>query len=479
MSWGWIPIHGHPHGFLFALDWTLRLRCRMLSSTDTIAAPATPTGVSAIALVRASGPRAGELAREIFGATPLPRTAVHGDFRDRHGAIVDDVVGVFFAGPNSYTGEDTLEISCHGNPFIVRKIMDDLVARGCRWAEPGEFTRRAFLNGRLELTQAEAVMDLLHARSEAALEAANRQLRGALGRHLARLTAKLVDVLARLEAYIDFPEEDLPPEDRDFVLREIDDLASETARLVATGHYGEMLRHGIRTVIVGETNAGKSSVLNRLLGENRVLVSPEPGTTRDYIEAEWVVGRHWLRLVDTAGFREPGSEIEQMGMEKSLEQIGQADLFLWVVDGTRPLPLLPPAAAKCLNQKNTVLVANKSDLPSYRAPTGTKENIPAIKFSAKTGDGLDDLMKRIEQLSEGFALAIGEDQLAVSARHAEALARAHKGFQDAAIGMKEKKPIELLASDLRESMAAIGEISGKLDNERILDRLFASFCIGK
>ncbi len=451
----------------------------MLSSTDTIAAPATPTGVSAIALVRASGPRAGELAREIFGATPLPRTAVHGDFRDRHGAIVDDVVGVFFAGPNSYTGEDALEISCHGNPFIVRKIMDDLVARGCRWAEPGEFTRRAFLNGRLELTQAEAVMDLIHARSEAALEAANRQLRGALGRHLARLAAKLVDVLARLEAYIDFPEEDLPPEDRDFVLREIDDLARETARLVATGHYGEMLRHGIRTVIVGETNAGKSSVLNRLLGENRVLVSPEPGTTRDYIEAEWVVGRHWLRLVDTAGFRQPGSEIEQMGMEKSLEQIGRADLFLWVVDGTRPLPLLPPAAAKCLNHKNTVLVANKSDLPGYRAPTGTKENIPAIKFSAKTGDGLDDLMKRIEQLSEGFALAIGEDQLSVSARHAEALARAHKGFQDAAIGMKEKKPIELLASDLRESMAAIGEISGKLDNERILDRLFASFCIGK
>lgn len=451
----------------------------MLSSTDTIAAPATPAGVSAIALVRASGPRAAELAQEIFGTTPLPRTAIHGDYRDGQGGIVDDVVGIFFAGPNSYTGEDTLEISCHGNPFIVRKIIDDLVARGCRCAEPGEFTRRAFLNGRLELTQAEAVMDLIHARSEAALEAANRQLRGALGRHLARLAAKLVDVLARLEAYIDFPEEDLPPEDRDFVLREIDDLACETARLVATGHYGEMLRHGIRTVIIGETNAGKSSVLNRLLGENRVLVSPEPGTTRDYIEAEWVAGRHWLRLVDTAGFRQPGSEIEQMGMEKSLEQIGQADLFLWVVDGTRPPPLLPPAAAKCLNHKNAVLVANKCDLSGYCAPAGTNGNIPVIKFSARTGDGLDDLKKGIEQLAEGFALAIGDDQLAVSARHAEALTRAHKGFKDAALGMKENKPIELLASDLRESMAAIGEISGKLDNERVLDRLFASFCIGK
>ena len=451
----------------------------MLSSSDTIAAPATPTGVSAIALVRTSGPRAADLAREIFGAAPPPRMAVHGDFRDRHGTILDDVVGTFFAGPNSYTGEDTLEISCHGNPLIVQKIMADLVARGCRWAEPGEFTRRAFLNGRLELTQAEAVMDLIHARSEAALEAANRQLRGALGRHLVGLTAKLVDVLARLEAYIDFPEEDLPAEDRDFVLREIDWLAREAARLVATGHYGEMLRHGIRTVIIGETNAGKSSVLNRLLGENRVLVSPEPGTTRDYIEAEWTVGRHWLRLVDTAGFRESGSMVEQMGMEKSLEQVGRADLFLWVVDGTRPLPSLPPEAQRRLNPGNTILVVNKSDLSSYCAPSAGPGNLPAVKFSAKTGTGLEDLIQLIDRLAEGFAASLGEDQLAVSARHGEALTRARLGFDEVAKGLRAAKSIELIASDLRESMTAIGEISGKLDNELVLDRLFASFCIGK
>lgn len=451
----------------------------MPSSTDTIAAPATPAGISAIALVRVSGPRAAELARGIFGSPPLPRLAVHGDYRDRHGEILDDVVGIYFAGPNSYTGEDTLEISCHGNPFIVRKIMADLVAQGCRWAEPGEFTRRAFLNGRMELTQAEAVMDLIHARSEAALEAANRQLRGALGRHLAGLTAKLVDVLARLEAYIDFPEEDLPPEDRDFVLREIEGLTQEAARLVATGRYGEMLRHGIRTVIIGETNAGKSSVLNRLLGENRVLVSPEPGTTRDYIEAEWVVGRHWLRLVDTAGFRETGSAVEQMGMEKSLEQIGRADLFLWVVDGTRPLPSLPPEARRRLNRDNTILVVNKCDLPSYHEPSLGFGDLPAAKFSAKLGTGLEDLIQLIERSAEGFSASLGEDQLTVSARHAEALARARTGFEESANGLKEGKSIELIASDLREAMAAIAEISGRLDNEQVLNRLFATFCIGK
>ena len=451
----------------------------MLSSSDTIAAPATPAGISAIALVRASGPRAADLAREIFGSTPLPRMAVHGDFRDRHGTTVDDVVGTFFAGPNSYTGEDTLEISCHGNPLIVQKITADLVARGCRLAEPGEFTRRAFLNGRLDLTQAEAVMDLIHARSEAALDAANRQLRGALGRHLAGLIAKLVDVLARLEAYIDFPEEDLPAEDRDFVLREVDGLAREAARLVATGQYGEMLRHGIRTVIIGETNAGKSSVLNRLLGENRVLVSAEPGTTRDYIEVEWAVGRHGLRLVDTAGFREPGSTLEQMGMEKSLEQIGRADLFLWVVDWTRPLPSLPPEVQRRLNRDNTILIVNKCDLPAYREPAVGPENFSAVKFSAKTSAGLEGLMRQVEQLAEGFAASVGEDQLAVSARHAEALTRAHEGFEEAARGLRLSKSIELISSDLRESMAALNEVSGKLDNELVLDRLFASFCIGK
>lgn len=273
----------------------------MSFSGDTIAALATPAGTSAIAVVRASGPQVPELVRAIFGAPPPPRLAQHADYRDRGGGLVDDVLFTFFAGPNSFTGEDTVEISCHGNPFIAQKILGDLLARGCRPAEAGEFSKRAFLNGRMDLSQAEAVMDLIHARSERALAAANQQLRGALGRHMESLISQLVNILAMIEAYIDFPEEDLPDEDRKRVQDQLAKLLKDTSRLLATTHYGELLREGIKTVIVGEPNAGKSSLLNCLVGRDRALVSSEPGTTRDYLEERIAIGSHWLRLIDTAG----------------------------------------------------------------------------------------------------------------------------------------------------------------------------------
>ena len=217
---------------------------------DTIAALATPTGTSAIAVVRASGPDTGRLVREVFGRTPLPRVVTHADYRNLAGALLDDVLFTFFQSPRSYTGEDSLEVSCHGNPFIAQKILEDFFARGCRPAAPGEFTQRAFLNGQMDLSQAEAVMDLIHARSERALAAANRQLRGALGHQMKGLISGLLEVLARVEAYIDFPDEDLPPEDRDIVGRELAHLCLETNRLLATSHYGSVLRDGIKTVIL-------------------------------------------------------------------------------------------------------------------------------------------------------------------------------------------------------------------------------------
>ena len=224
------------------------------------------------------------MARAIFDLLPPPRTAHHGDYRDRDGKIVDDVLTTFFTAPHSYTGEDVLEISSHGNPFIAQKILEDLLSRGCRSAEAGEFTKRAFLNGRIDLSQAEAVMDLIHARSERALEAANHQLRGSLGRQLEKLTDELLSTLARVEAYIDFPDEDLPAEDRAIVHRAAERVRTHTERLLATQHYGELLRDGLKTVILGEPNAGKSSLLNRLVGRDRALVSAEPGTTRDFLE---------------------------------------------------------------------------------------------------------------------------------------------------------------------------------------------------
>ncbi len=458
----------------------------MSSPTDTIAALATPVGTAALAVVRASGPDCAALAQAIFGPTPLPpRLARHADYRDQSGRLLDDVVVTFFAGPRSYTGEDSLEISCHGNPFIAQAILKDLLVRGCRAAEAGEFTRRAFLGGKMDLSQAEAVMDLIHARSERALVAANQQLRGSLGRHLGELTESLLLVLARIEAYIDFPDEDLPAEDRRVVAAELAGVLRGTSRLLATQHYGELLREGIRTVIIGEPNAGKSSLLNALVGHERALVSAEPGTTRDFIEERIPLGAHWLRLIDTAGLNPAPAPLEKLGMAKTLERAAEADLFLWVLDATRPCPALPPAVAARLTPANAVVLLNKADLlASGTAGTACSPALPPLALpvlavSALTGAGLEALTAQVGRLADAFRLDQGEEIIAINARHADALRRANSCLIVASKQVAESGPVELLASDLRGALDALGEIAGKIDNERMLDHLFKTFCIGK
>ncbi len=449
----------------------------MISSADTIAALATPVGTAAIAVVRASGPAVGRLTEEIFGERPEPRVARHADYRGHDGELIDDVLFTFFAGPNSYTGEDTLEISCHGNPFIAQKLVEDLLARGCRAAEPGEFTRRAFVNGRLDLSEAEAVMDLIHARSERALAAANQQLRGALGRRMEELIALVVNCLAQIEAYIDFPEEDLPPENRAALVAQIDRLREGVSRLRATGRYGEVLRSGVRTVIIGEPNAGKSSLLNRLVGRDRALVSPEPGTTRDYLEEMVTVGPHVLRLVDTAGLNQSPGALERRGIEKTFEQAESADLFLWVVDASLPWPELPDRVRARLSAGNTLVVANKVDLvPGFTAPALP---YPVIPVSALHGAGLPELEMAIVARADAFLPEHGAEVVAVNARHEDALRRAALAIDEARAGLAEGDQNELVSNALRGAMDCLGEISGRVDNERVLDVLFASFCIGK
>jgi len=449
----------------------------MLGNHDTIAALATPAGTSAIAVVRASGVGVTRLVGEIFGEIPPARMARHADYRDRGGRLVDDVLFTFFAAPNSFTGEDTVEISCHGNPFIAQKILEDLFARGCRPAEAGEFSKRAFLNGRMDLSQAEAVMDLIHARSDRALAAANQQLRGALGRQMDQLIARLINILARIEAYIDFPEEDLPPEDRQTILVDIVDLQNATSRLLATSHYGTVLRDGIKTVIVGEPNAGKSSLLNRLVGRERALVSPEAGTTRDYIEELALVGPHALRLIDTAGLNQAPNALEQQGIAKTFEQVAGADLFLWVIDSTRPPPALPPPVSQALAAAKTIAVLNKADL----APAKAKISLlfPSVRVSALTGGGLEELRAEVVRLADTFQTEVGPEMIAINARHAHALGRAKDALHIAGQSLTRAEPTELIASELRAVLDAFGEISGKIDHERVLDQLFASFCIGK
>ncbi len=446
--------------------------------SDTIAALATPVGTSAIAVVRASGPQVATLVTGIFGETPLPRTARRADYKNTHGRLVDDVLFTFFVAPNSFTGEDTVEISCHGNPFIAQKILEDLFARGCRPASAGEFSKRAFLNGRIDLSQAEAVMDLIHARSERALAVANQQLRGSVGRQMESLISQLINILARIEAYIDFPEEDLPVEDWRGVLDDLNHLRKNTGRLLATSHYGTMLRDGIKTVILGEPNAGKSSLLNRIIGRERALVSAEPGTTRDYLEERILVGPHALRLIDTAGLNAAPSSLEKRGIEKTLEQAAEADFFLWVIDATRPLPALPPAATTRLSPANTIAVFNKTDLPVVRqAPL--PQNFAAVKVSALDGTGFEALQAEIARLAVSFQPDCGDEMIAINARHAHALEQVTQYLDSATLKIVNKEPTELISSDLRGALDSFGQISGKVDNEQVLDQLFTSFCIGK
>lgn len=469
------PKAGH---LLFATRLQLGMHGEMSPSTDCIAALATPVGVSAIAVVRASGPMVPELIRTVFRVTPPPRLAQHADYHDRHGALIDDVLFTWFAAPNSYTGQDTLEISSHGNPYIAQKILEDLFARGCRSAEPGEFTQRAFLNGRMDLSQAEAVIDLIQARSERALLAANQQLRGSLGRRMNELIGTLLNVLAQIEAYIDFPEEDLPRENADLLVQDLGKLLVGTRQLMATSHYGALLRDGIKTVILGEPNAGKSSLLNRLIGRERALVSPEPGTTRDYLEERINIGSHALRLIDTAGFNLNPSAIEKRGIDKTLEQAAEADLFLWVIDSARPLPVLPAAAVAVMTPSKTIAVYNKIDLP-VNSHSPLPYDFPSVSVSSLAGTGLDALQELIVKLADSFRSDIGDEVIAINARHAQALEQAAQCLIYAREKLKDNAPTELVSSDLRMALSSFGEIAGKIDNERMLDSLFAAFCIGK
>jgi tRNA modification GTPase len=453
----------------------------MARPKDTIAALATPAGTSALAIIRISGPDTMAMAGAALFCAPPPRLATRCDYTDKAGLVVDDVVATLFVGPNSYTGEDTLEVSCHGSPYIAQRILSDLLARGCRPAGPGEFTQRAFLNGNMDLSQAEAVMDIINARSERSLAAAQQVLRGALGRHMAVLVDGLIGVLSTVEAYIDFPDEDLPPEDRQKLASKVERVLEGTRRLLATEKTGSLLRDGIATVIVGEPNAGKSSLLNRIVGSDRAIVSDIPGTTRDFIEERVTVGANALRLIDTAGLNPSATGIEALGIGKTLERVAASDLHILVLDATRPTPALPEEIRSRITSTNTIVVLNKADLLGAGSPplAAPPPGLASVRVSALSGLGIDGLLSALSRLSDGLQRTYGDERIAINVRHAHFLGEAQACLEAAMLKVLHKGPVELLASDLRGALTALGEISGKVDNERMLDQLFASFCIGK
>lgn len=452
----------------------------MNPDSDTIAALSTPPGESAIAVVRASGPLCSEIARGAFrlGADPRPRFSARGTYRSLSGAVLDEAMFVFFRGPSSYTGEDMLEVGCHGNPFIVQRVLEDMFARGARAASHGEFTRRAFENGKLDLSQAEAVMLMVAARSEKSLEAARRQLGGELSKRINSMCDALVLALAHIEAHIDFSEEDLPPESYDEPVRLLEVVVRDAARLAESSRYGAVLRDGLNVSIIGEPNVGKSSLMNRLLGRERAIVSPSAGTTRDFIVERASIGGCCVNLADTAGLRESPDEIEREGVRRAVEMAREADLKLFVVDSSSPSDGAAVLALPGIDPADTIIVLNKCDLPRA-LPAGAFSGFETAEVSCLEDTGVGRLRGLISDFISKRAIASSFDDVLVSARHSSLVSEALASARSALEMIGRGAPAELVSSDVRAALESLGEIVGRGDREEVLDRIFSTFCIGK
>lgn len=442
----------------------------------TIAAVATPPGMGAVSLLRLSGPDSleiADLATGGKGSSLLPRTTCYCRVKDSAGRVLDDGLLTVFRAPHSYTGEDCVEFTGHGGILVTREVLDRFLACGAVAAGPGEFTQRAFLNGKLDLTQAEGVMDLISAQTRLSMRAARSQLEGTLGKRTTEARDSLLETLAHLEAWIDFPEEDIDPQTGLLLSSRVKEVLNTVDSLLATADQGRVLREGVRTVIFGEPNVGKSSLLNRLLGFERAIVSDIAGTTRDTIEE--VVNLHGipLRLVDTAGVRVASDQIEAEGIQRTVRQIEAADLLLEIADGSKEKPVdavLPTTSAKHLR------VLNKMDLGEHPSWAGTD----AVRLSCDNGSGFDTLSDHIRDALHFSDADWGEHAVAINARHQASLQLARTSLIAALELLNDRSTDpELAAIDLREALDALGEIPGRVDTEDLLGVIFSSFCIGK
>jgi tRNA modification GTPase len=441
----------------------------------TIAAIASPPGTGAVSLVRISGPDAIAIAGRATGgaaSSQMPRTVRYCRVHDGNGNTIDDGLLTIFHGPNSYTGEDSVEFTGHGGILVTREVLDRFLACGALPAGPGEFTQRAFLNGKLDLTQAEGVMDLISAQTRLSLRAARSQLEGTLGKRTTEARDQLLETLAHLEAWIDFPEEDIDPQTGALLRGRVSSVLATVDSLLATADQGRVLREGVRTVIFGEPNVGKSSLLNYLLGFERAIVSDIAGTTRDTIEEIINLQGIPLRLVDTAGMRESDDRIEAEGIQRTVRQIEAADLLLEIADASRPKP---PEAVLPATEAKHLLVLNKTDLGEHPSWSGTA----AVRLSCIRGDGFDTLSTAIRDALHFGSADWGEHAVAINARHQESLRQARTALLAALELLDGQADTELAAIDLREALEALGEIPGRVDTEDLLGVIFSSFCIGK
>ncbi len=443
---------------------------------DTIAAVATAPGEGAIAVIRISGKKTFEITGQVF-SRPIQNfkthTAHYGEVVAADGVSLDRVLLLIMKGPNSYTGEDSVEISCHGGQLVTRKILKRIFEAGARPAQPGEFSLRAYLNGKLDLAQAEAVQELIGAKNDLALENAKKQLEGTLSEKIGEFQKELTDMAAILEAWVDFPEEGLEFMEIDEIVARIEKVCLCMQKLRATFHDGKALYEGFSLCLLGAPNVGKSSLMNALLGKDRAIVTEIPGTTRDLLEEELRLGQLHFRLIDTAGIRDTEELVEKEGIRRSKKTMQEADVVLLLLDASRPLDMQDRMLLEGTPKEKTIVVWNKIDLAK------PVEKIAGIPISAKQKTGLEDLKAVIERLIWKQGAPSKEEILITQLRHYQALTQAIDACQAVVNGLRSGISAEFATSDLRAALNALGTIVGTNVTEEILSAIFSRFCLGK
>lgn len=455
---------------------------------DTIAAIATAPGEGGIGIIRISGEKSLQVAESIFKSMSgkkiedyKTRTLIYGNIVDEE-TIIDEVLVAYMKGPNSYTAEDVIEINCHGGFISVKKILELILSKDVRLADAGEFTKRAFLNGRIDLSQAEAIIDVIKAKTEVAHEVAQSQLEGSLSNKIKQLRLNVTEVLAHLEVAIDFSEEDIEEITYQTLRERAEELRCEIKRLYDTAESGKILRDGLKTVIVGKPNVGKSSLLNSILGENRAIVTDIPGTTRDVIEEFVNIKGIPLKIVDTAGIRETEDVVEKIGVEKSKESFSSADLVIMVLDSSRKLDKEDLEILENLQNKKTIVLLNKTDLDPQIEEDKLNQYVDSssiIKISALQNEGIEELQDKIESMVYRGSVKSSSNLMITNTRHKDALAKSYESINDAITAIDQNMPYDFIEVDFKNVWDYLGYINGDTIKEDLLDTIFSNFCIGK
>ncbi|NLN42136.1 MAG: tRNA uridine-5-carboxymethylaminomethyl(34) synthesis GTPase MnmE, partial [Clostridiales bacterium] len=399
------------------------------------------------------------------------------------GNIIDEVLLAYMQGPRSYTAEDVVEIHCHGGIIPITNILKEVIKKGARLAEPGEFTKRAFLNGRIDLVQAEAVMDLICAKTEKLANASINQMEGSLSGHIKRMRARLIDIMAHIEVTIDYPEEDIDEVASQSIKENITDIVKDIEYLLSTAEHGRLIRQGIKAVIIGKTNVGKSSLLNALVKEDRAIVTDIPGTTRDVIEEFINIKGVAVRIIDTAGIRETLDQVEQIGIQRSKQNIESADLIITVLDASSPLEDQDREILKYLKDRKSLIILNKIDKPVVLDRNEIEELIgkerPIVETSLTLGKGIDKVEDIIYKMFFRGELEMSNDLMITNIRHQETLNKAHKHLLDALEGIDNLLPMDIVSIDLRSAVDSLGSITGETITDDLIDKIFSEFCLGK